>query len=102
GAQDIENALVFIKSGHCRTHFRGGFVDLYPCGFMLNDPDLKGSVVYALDLGPERNKELMAQYAVRSFYRVNPDGGLKIRFKPYSPTTSTSESTDEDDDSALR
>ena len=87
---------MFIKSGHYRTHFRGGIVDLYPCGFMLNDPDLRGSVVYAHDLGDERNTALVAQYSTRSVYRVNPDAGQKIRFKPYVPTAATSESFDEE------
>jgi hypothetical protein len=83
-AQKIDNALVFVKSGHYRRHFRGGVVDLYPCGFRLNNPDLNGPIVFARDLGPEKNAALIAQYPGRAVYRVNPGAGLRIRFVPYN------------------
>jgi len=78
----LNNALVFVKSGHYRTHFRNGLIDTYPCGFMLNDPDLKGSVVYARDLGDEQNAALIAKYPGRSIYRIDPSAGIDIDFVP--------------------
>lgn len=80
--EKLSNALVFVKSGHYRTHFRGGVVDLYPCGFMLNDPDLRGPVVYARDLGDRRNAELMARFPGRAAFRVDPASGEDISFIP--------------------
>jgi hypothetical protein len=81
--QKLDNALVFVTTGHYRTHMRGGRVDLYPCGFMLNDPDLKGSVVYARDLGEEKNKQLIALYPDRKLYRIEPNAAVTVEFLPY-------------------
>lgn len=83
--EKLSNALVFVKSGHYRTHFRGGVVDLYPCGFMLNDPDLSGPVVYARDLGDERNAALIERFHGRSVYRIDPSAGEDISFVPVLP-----------------
>jgi hypothetical protein len=80
--EGLNDALVFVKSGHYRTHFRKGNMDVYPCGFMLNDPDLAGPVVYARDLGDERNAELIARYPGRSVYRINPSAGEAMCFEP--------------------
>jgi len=88
--QKLDNALVFIESGHYSRHFRGGLIDMYPCGFMLNDPDLEGPVVYARDLGDDRNVELMRQYPGRSFYRVDPSEGADVQIVPISGPTRTS------------
>lgn len=85
--QKLDNALVFITTGHYRTHMRGGRVDLYPCGFMLNDPDLKGRVIYARDLGPEKNKQLIALYPGRTLYRTEPNVAVTAEFLPYEPVT---------------
>jgi hypothetical protein len=49
----------------------------------LNDPDLSGPVVYARDLGPEKNARLIAQYKDRTVYQVAPGAGTRIRFVPY-------------------
>jgi hypothetical protein len=39
------------------------------CGvFWRNTPDLDGDIVYAQDLGPEKNRALIAHYAGRSVY----------------------------------
>lgn len=84
-SEHLDNALVFVKSGHYRSHFRGGIVDLYPLGFMLNDPDLSGPVVYARDLGHEKNAQLAALYPGRTLYRIDPGSGLDLEFLPYDP-----------------
>ncbi len=57
---DVHKAVVFVK--------RGYWTDYAPF-FSQNTPDLAGDVVYAIDLGPQRNRELMALYPGRSFYR---------------------------------
>jgi hypothetical protein len=85
----LKNALVFVRAGgHYRTHFRssGSGMDLFPCGFMLDDPDLKGSIVYARDLGDEKNAALIAQYPGRKLYRVDPKMAMMMRFVPYEET----------------
>lgn len=62
----LHDAVVFVK--------RGYWTDYAPF-FSQNTPGLDGDVVYAIDLGPQRNRELMALYPGRSFYRF-ADGEL--------------------------
>jgi len=65
----IHDALVFIHTDKASGSFD------YTSAFILNDPLLQGDVVYALDLGPDRNPRLMAQYPGRSYYRYDFLGG---------------------------
>jgi len=60
--EGIADALVLIPSFY-PTEYR------YSSGFMWMDPYMKGSVVYARDLG-QRNACLYEAYAGRIFYRV--------------------------------
>ncbi len=64
---NIHNAVVFIKSGN----FRKGEAapNYYGGGFMLNSPRLDTDIIYARDLGDEKNKELMKEFSKRKFFR---------------------------------
>jgi 4-amino-4-deoxy-L-arabinose transferase-like glycosyltransferase len=66
-AQDLSNALVFVQ----REAWTG-----YAPFFVENDPRLNGDVVYAIDLGMQRNRDLMALYPEREYYRF-ADGELE-------------------------
>lgn len=57
--QHLSHAVVFVQ--------RDSWTDYAPF-FIANDPRLDGNVVYAIDLGPERNAELMDQFAGRAFW----------------------------------
>jgi hypothetical protein len=59
-SQDLHNALVLV--GDCPHWWCYGTV------FWTNSPDLDGDIVYARDLGPEKNAALIASYAGRSVY----------------------------------
>ncbi|HUG13950.1 MAG TPA: hypothetical protein VMM78_02935, partial [Thermomicrobiales bacterium] len=59
-SQDLSNAVVFVQ----RDAWTG-----YAPFFLANDPRLDGDVIYAIDLGPGRNGDLMALYPGREFYR---------------------------------
>ena len=61
----IHHALVFVH-----TDEESGSFD-YTSAFILNDPLLQGDVIYALDLGPDQNPRLMAQYPGWSYYRYD-------------------------------
>lgn len=60
--QDTSNAVVFVQ--------RSAWTDYAPF-FVANDPRLNGDVIYAIDMGPERNPDLMALYPGREFYRYD-------------------------------
>lgn len=59
-AANLRNALVFV--------FDEDWPQYAPF-FSQNQPTLDGNVVYAIDLGPARNAELMAIYPGRAFFR---------------------------------
>ncbi len=67
----IANALVFIPADHFREHARNLRWDHFGSGFALNDPDLRGDIIYARDLGDARNAELIARYPGRSLYWID-------------------------------
>ncbi|MFC1591564.1 ArnT family glycosyltransferase [Thermodesulfobacteriota bacterium] len=71
-ARGLQNALVFVES----THYRGthDFPDYYNAGFIYNTLDFNGEVVYARDLGPDKNALLMARHPSRSCYRFIATG----------------------------
>ncbi len=73
----IHNAIVFLPSGF------GGW-GIYGQGFVHNDPEFKGDVVYAVDR-QKNNIKLMKQYPKRSYYFFNryPDGSHQ--FKEITP-----------------
>jgi len=56
----LTNALVFVLDGP-------GWWS-YGALFIGNNPWLDGEVIYARDLGPERNRQLMAAYPTRKAY----------------------------------
>jgi hypothetical protein len=58
----LHNALVFVH-----TDEESGSFD-YSSAFLLNDPLLKGDVIYARDLGPEENLRLVRLYPERRAY----------------------------------
>ncbi len=58
--RDIHDALVLVKQ--CPHWWCYGSV------FWKNDPDLDGDIVYALDLGPEKNAALIQEFPGRSVY----------------------------------
>jgi 4-amino-4-deoxy-L-arabinose transferase-like glycosyltransferase len=66
-AADLSHAVVFVQ--------RNAWTDYAPF-FAEHGPDLNADVVYAIDLGPERNRDLMRQYPGRTFYRY-ADGRLR-------------------------
>ena len=66
----VHHAVVFMRELH-----EGEPVDrleadndYYATGFMRNDLDLQGDVIYARDLGDAHNRELMAAYPDRKYY----------------------------------
>jgi hypothetical protein len=63
----LDNAVVFVQ--------QVSWVDYAPF-FVQNSPSLDASVVYALDLGDEANRSLIARYSGRRFYRYSTDGQL--------------------------
>ncbi len=65
-AARLDNAVVFVRAER--------WTDYAPF-FVQNSPLLDGRVVYALDLGPSRNRLLAAQYPGRAFYEWR-DGAL--------------------------
>jgi len=69
---NIENALIFVETGHFMEDAGDNRMDEYGAAFTLNDPDLQGSVVYARDLGDELNAQLMALYPGRNYYHYIP------------------------------
>jgi hypothetical protein len=68
---NLTNALVFLESGHYRHKTGDEKWDVYASGFVFNDPDLQGPVVFARDLGDERNAELIARYPGRELYWID-------------------------------
>jgi len=63
----IHNAVVFIKSGNFRK--QEAAPNYYGAGFILNSPKLDTDIIYARDLGDEKNRELMREFPKRKFYR---------------------------------
>jgi len=62
----ISNAVVFINI----TYPPGNPVPnlpVYGAGFLYNSPDLRDSIIYAIDWG-KRNKELIQDYPDRDYY----------------------------------
>ncbi len=57
---DIQNAVVFVKS-------------YYGSVFAANHPRLESEVIYARDLGEEKNRTLMVQFPDRQFYLADGD-----------------------------
>lgn len=66
----LANAVVFVDAP--AYHATRSWLDNFGAGFAFNWPTLDGSVVYARDLGPERNVKLMARYPGRRFYAIAP------------------------------
>jgi len=60
----IHHAVVFADVGQWYEWWEYGMV------FSANDPLLTGDVIYARDLGDARDRELMADFPGRSFYRL--------------------------------
>lgn len=63
----ISNALVFVGSGEGRAHQWWHYGSV----FHENNPTFNGDVVYAKDLGDEKNRELMKLYPGRSYFLCN-------------------------------
>lgn len=59
-AADVRHAVVFVEYDY--------WTDYAPF-FSQNTPTLDSDIVYAIDLGPERNRDLMALYPGRAFFR---------------------------------
>ena len=70
--KEIDNALIFVKKG-------------YESAFLANPIDFKGPVLYAKDLGPEKNTALIKAYPERKYFSFDFDtktrGGI---LTPYS------------------
>lgn len=56
----IDNALIFVKKG-------------YQSAFLANPVDFKGSVLYAKDLGAEKNEAVIKAYPDRKYFRFDFD-----------------------------
>lgn len=78
----LENAVVFIHAKHYRDSKIDARWDSYCDGFALNTPDLQGPIVFARDLGPEKNVELLALYPGRQAYRVDPYSAKDFELEP--------------------
>jgi hypothetical protein len=79
-AAGLSNAVVFVQ--------RNAWTDYAPF-FAEHGPDLDASVIYAIDLGPSRNHDLMRQYPDRSYYRY-ADGTLRTISAPRSAAANSS------------
>lgn len=79
---DIDNAVVFMRSKHYRDSKIDARWDAYGDGFGLNRPDLQGPVIFARDLGPEKNAELLRLYPGRRAYHVDPYAGDDFEILP--------------------
>ncbi|MBI4322489.1 MAG: glycosyltransferase family 39 protein [Chloroflexi bacterium] len=66
GSAGLQNAIVFVK--------QSSWTDYAPF-FSQNAPSLDSNVVYAIDLGADENRKLMALFPGRSFFRY-ADGRL--------------------------
>ena len=75
-AAGLEHAVVFVRS---QKEPQYAWLDYAPF-FSQNVPSLDSDVVYAIDLGDERNRALMARYPGRAFYRY-----AEGRLTPLSP-----------------
>lgn len=64
-AAGIHHAVVFADVGPAYAWWEYGMV------FSANDPLLHGDVIFARDLGAVKDRELMADFPGRSFYRLN-------------------------------
>lgn len=67
-ACDLHNALVFLSAQGRFPTDGDTFNDYYASGFLMNNLDMSGDLVFARDL-QERNQELMAIYPGRRYYR---------------------------------
>jgi 4-amino-4-deoxy-L-arabinose transferase-like glycosyltransferase len=76
--EGLQNALVLIPSGNIHHDFR------YSSGFIYNDPDLAGSVIYARDTA-EDSVCLEQHFGHRSFYR-GVHSGMGWQVLPLSPS----------------
>lgn len=65
-----QDALIFVHSGHYRSP-KTSELDRYLAAFVCNDPDLSGPVVYARDLGPARNAEVIRHFPGRRLLWVD-------------------------------
>jgi hypothetical protein len=70
----IDNAVVFLRTGHYREQNRGGKFepDRYLGSFPLNDPELTSRVVYARHLGFSKDAELMRYFPGRKAFYFDP------------------------------
>ena len=60
--------------------------------WVYNQADIDGSkVVWARDMGPEKNQELIDYYKDRRVWLVEPDE-KPVRVVPYAPSSSSAES----------
>ncbi len=72
-AAGLDKAVVFVRSGHYRTMARDHKPDHYNEAFRLMDPDLhRNRVIYARDLGPAKNAELLKHFPGRTAWWVDP------------------------------
>jgi 4-amino-4-deoxy-L-arabinose transferase-like glycosyltransferase len=84
----LTNAVVFIATPYYRTaKFRP---DRYGSGFTWMSPDLDDDVIYARDLGDEKNRELMALMPGRKFYRLRTPTSADVELSPYDNTGQSS------------
>lgn len=78
--KDVHNAIVFLPPG-----FSGW--GIYGQGFVHNDPEFKGDVIYAVHRG-EDNIKLMRQHPERSYYFFNREPDGSHTFKEIKPSDS--------------
>ncbi|MBI4581539.1 MAG: glycosyltransferase family 39 protein [Planctomycetes bacterium] len=83
-SRGLTDAIVFVKTGHYRTQLHGGVIDLYPTTFILNKPDLSTPIIFARDLGPATNAQLLKHFPNRQAYWLDPRQGEEMDFIPLS------------------
>lgn len=64
----LRNAIVFLSATGRLPTDGDAFNDFYASGFLMNNLDFKGDLIFARDLG-KRNSILMAAHPGRKFYR---------------------------------
>jgi hypothetical protein len=90
-ARGLHHALVFVY-----TDEQSGSVD-YTSAFLFNDPMLKGDIVYARDLGPDRNPDLMKLFPDRSYYLYDfNSGSITPLFNPGASSKRNDEPTNDE------
>ena len=69
--QGITEGVILVKAHHYREALKKYLWDRYGSAFALNDPLLRGPLIFARDLGVERDAEVRAMFPGKPLYRID-------------------------------